>query len=348
MDVRSPISPGRFYPLDPQLLLEQVGACYGHPDGPGPFPGSVSSQDRPVALIVPHGALGHSGPIAAHAYARLANSLLHTAGSPLELIVILGPDHLGHGAAVSGTTMAYATPCGVIPTDDAMVRRLYARAAEAGGPACLVDAPAGHLHEHSVENQLSFIQHLMQELGWRADGADGTGGKLSGALRLVPLTMRAQDLATALQLGELLDRELPTAGVLLVATSDMSHCGPLYGNPPPSMGAGAMSVSAWCRSQAAQAVAAIETMDPEKVVKSMQSAGLSMCGVGCVAAALAFARRRGATRAGLLAVSDSVSVASGWRGYLPTDPCGIPFSQWSVLEIVDPDNPVGFASLVLE
>lgn len=75
---RISISPGRFYPMDPLLLLKQVDACYRHPLGPGEVPLSHTSIIRagrekpPLALISPHGALGHSGPIAAHAYSLMA------------------------------------------------------------------------------------------------------------------------------------------------------------------------------------------------------------------------------------------------------------------------------------
>jgi hypothetical protein len=74
---------------------------------------------------------------------------------------------------------------------------------------------------------------------------------------------------------------------------------------------------------------------------------LSMCGAGCVAATLDFASRRGASHANLLAISDSVSVAAGWRGLLTSYPYGNSHSEWAVLEQVDPDNPVGFAAFAL-
>ena len=246
MDLRPPVSPGRFYAADPELLLSQVQACYGHPSGPGSFPTAPAPEpeDAPLALIVPHGALGHSGPIAAHAYARLATSLLDPNATPLQLIVLLGPDHLGLGAPVSGTRLAYASPFGVLSTDTACLGRLYDQAAQTGVAPFLADAPAGHLAEHSLENQLPFIQHL-------ASSIPAIGKRLNG-LCLLPLTMRAQDLSTALALGELLDRHLPVSNVLVVATSDMSHCGPYYSNLPQAEGPLSPPISDWCQHAVSQ------------------------------------------------------------------------------------------------
>ena len=231
----------------------------------------------PLSLIVPHGALGHSGPIAAHAYARLAASLLAPNATPLQLIVLLGPDHLGLGAPVSGTRLAYASPCGVIATDTACLGHLFEQAAQTGVNPFLADAPAGHLAEHSLENQLPFIQHLMSTLQHMGSSIPAIGNRLN-ALRLLPLTMRAQDLTTAQAFGELLDRHLPVSGVLVVATSDMSHCGPYYSNQPLAGGTMTQPISDWCQHQTRQAIDAIVSLQPELLLARLEAGKLSLWG----------------------------------------------------------------------
>jgi hypothetical protein len=72
-----------------------------------------------------------------------------------------------------------------------------------------------------------------------------------------------------------------------------------------------------------------------------------MCGLGCVATAIRFARLRGATSTQVLATSNSVEVASQWRGQVPRDGSGNVVHPWNLLFDVDPHNPVGFAAIAL-
>jgi predicted class III extradiol MEMO1 family dioxygenase len=352
---RNPISPGRFYPADAQVLLGQLEACYRHPFGPGGFPPpglepiQSNSGKPPRVLVVPHGALGHSGPIAAHAYAQLAAWSGAENGLIPRLIVLLGPDHLGRGEAISTTALSYATPLGVVPTDQPLVRRLREQARLQGSGDRLVDAPAGHREEHALENQVPFIQHL----AWRLSSEPGVtlpprpGSGFTGLPNLLPLTMAAQDLATAETLARLLDAVLPTDGVLLLVTSDMSHCGSIYGNLPSSTTEDTDAIAAWCSQQSDLAIQAITSMNAANLVECFFAQHLSMCGLGCMATAIIFACLRGGTTMRLLASADSVSVARGWRGHVPTDNYGNVLYPWNLLFEVDPRNPVGFAAFAL-
>jgi predicted class III extradiol MEMO1 family dioxygenase len=366
---REPVSPGRFYPADPGLLRAQVAVCCLHPLGPGVVSrGGAQEHHRcdatasevaaprqvPLVLVVPHGALGHCGPVAAHAYARLRERLRASENAEPERVVILGPDHLGRGALVSATSLDYASPLGVLPTDQAAMQRLCIESATHSGP--VRDAPIGHAGEHSVENQLPFLQHVLGDLASPRpvhDPSPGIQPAPSGAAaegnlcRLVPLTMAAQDWTTASHLADLLDRTLPVSGVTLIATSDIAHCGLLYGNPCPERSV-AGDLRQGCRRQLERTLLWIEGMSPEALIRARQAEQLSLCGVGCVATAMAFALRRGARSCRVLASADSVEVARGWQSLVPTDTQGQPLPAWTLLQSVDPDNPVGFAALILE
>jgi predicted class III extradiol MEMO1 family dioxygenase len=351
MSNRIPISPGRFYSVDAQLLFERVEACYRHPLGLGEFPPlncdlvGARRAKLPLVLIVPHGALGHSGPVAAQAYGRLAAWASEEHMSLPRLMVLLGPDHLGRGAAISTTALNYTTPLGIIPTDQELVSRLCQQAQQEGFGDRLAEAPAGHGEEHALENQVPFIQ----QLAWRL--ADEPGMSLppwqgfAQLPNLLPITMAAQDLATAETLAKLLDAVLPNDGVVLLVTSDMSHCGALYGNLPPSAINDADEIAAWCKQQRNLAVQAIESMNAAHLIDSFYAQRLSMCGLGGVATAITFAHLRGATSTQVLASSDSVGVARGWCGHVPTNSYGNALYPWNLLSEVDPQNPVGFAAL---
>jgi predicted class III extradiol MEMO1 family dioxygenase len=353
MTIRDPISPGRFYPADAQLLYRQIEACYLHPAGPGGFPSSRNAlqgsleRKPPLALVVPHGALGHSGPIATHAYGLLAAWATANGGALPRWVVLLGPDHRGRGAAVSATALDYATPLGVVPTDAELVRRLCGQRPSVGAASPVVDAPAGHHEEHALENQLPFLQHL----AWRQKGEPAAvlppRQGFAQLPRLLPITMAAQDFATAETLAGLLDAVLPMDDVLLLVTSDMSHCGPLYGNLPYPACNDPGEINTWCLKQRQSAVAAIESMDSAFLIERFHQQHLSMCGLGCVVTAMGFARLRGATSARVLASADSVGIAMQWRQQVPRDRFGNIVYPWNLLSEVDAYHPVGFATLVI-
>jgi predicted class III extradiol MEMO1 family dioxygenase len=359
MIFRSAVSPGKYYPHDSLLLLQQVDACYYHPLGPGKFPSEVGQESTikskaqsiyerlPVALIVPHGAIGHSGPIAAHAYGLLAACVQLEFAQLPEIIVVIGPDHLGLGSPVSATTMSYTTPLGAIPTEHSLIRRMLEINLGGKSGENLAEAPSGHVSEHSVENQIPFLQHLVWRLGAGSNALPHFPMDMSVLPRIIPLTIASQNLATAQALGELLDSVLPQSGVLMIASSDMSHCGPFYANMPIELPSSSSTISNWCAQQTQQAVNAIITMNPLELQQVYQTAKLSMCGVGGVMAAIEFAHLRGATEARLLAQSSSLEVASSWVGHLPIDQNKNVQSPWNLLTDVDPQNPVGFASIAL-
>jgi len=64
--VRAPVFAGRFYPGEPATLRELVSSLLSRvPPSPEP---------APKAIIAPHAGYIYSGPVAASAYARLANA----------------------------------------------------------------------------------------------------------------------------------------------------------------------------------------------------------------------------------------------------------------------------------
>lgn len=189
--VRPSAAKGIFYSADPAGLRAQVERCFCHPVGPGRLPASWGTH-RMVALVVPHAGLAYSGPVAAHAYLRLAE-----ARRP-GVVVVIGPDHRGAGSPVAlSPEECWQGPLGKVPTvhpvKDALKR--------AGIP---LDG-RGHSREHSVEVQLPFLQFM---------GYDGP---------VVPLVMADQDAATVELLACALIAALPGRDAVLIASTDLSH-----------------------------------------------------------------------------------------------------------------------------
>jgi hypothetical protein len=187
--IRKPAVAGTWYPGDRASLVSEVEG-YLSDVAPVEVPG------RLVALISPHAGLRYSGPVAAHAYARLRGRRDLTA-------VIVGPSHRMAFAGVSIYARgAFATPLGEVPIDEALAEALLA------ADDVILDQPSPHRDEHSLEMQLPFLQHLVP------------------GLRIVPLLMGSQDRAEVEALVGALGRGLEERDALLVASSDLSHYHP--------------------------------------------------------------------------------------------------------------------------
>jgi MEMO1 family protein len=187
--IRKPAVAGTWYPGDRASLVSEVEG-YLSDVAPVEVPG------RLVALISPHAGLRYSGPVAAHAYARLRGRRDLTA-------VIVGPSHRMAFAGVSVYARgAFGTPLGEIPIDEALAQALLA------ADDVMLDEPSPHRDEHSLEMQLPFLQHLVP------------------GLRIVPLLMGSQDRAEVEALARALGRALHEHDALLVASSDLSHYHP--------------------------------------------------------------------------------------------------------------------------
>lgn len=187
--IRRPAVAGTWYPGDRASLVSEVEG-YLADVAPSELPG------RLVALISPHAGLRYSGPVAAHAYARLR-------GRRDLTVVIVGPSHRAHFEGVSVYARgAFGTPRGEIPIDEDLAKALLA------ADDVMLDEPSPHRDEHSLEMQLPFLQHLVP------------------GLRIVPLLMGSQDRAEVEALARALGRALHERDALLVASSDLSHYHP--------------------------------------------------------------------------------------------------------------------------
>jgi AmmeMemoRadiSam system protein B len=182
--VRRPAVAGTWYPGDRASLAAEIEGFLA--DVP-----PVDVPGRLVALISPHAGLRYSGPVAAHAYARLRGRRDLTA-------VLVGPSHRVHFEGVSVYARgAFATPLGEIPIDEPVAEALLA------ADEVLLDEPSPHRDEHSLEMQLPFLQHLVP------------------GLRIVPLLMGSQEREVDALAGAL--GRASGARARFGGSSDLSH-----------------------------------------------------------------------------------------------------------------------------
>lgn len=257
MKARKPAVSGMFYAGTARELEEQIEWCYKHELGPGAVPRVNSKGLREiVAIVVPHAGYYYSGPVAAHAYNELADD-----GVP-DTAVILGPNHTGYGYPVSVWVGAvWNTPFGEVEINEAFARRLLGEVIEADETA--------HIHEHSIEVQLPWLQHLYE------------------SVRIVPIAMLAQDIETARAVGKAISRL--DDNLIVIASSDFTHYEPHN----------------IAMEKDGSVIEAIVNLDEEELYERCERLNCTMCGYGPVASAIVAAKEMEAKRVSLLKYATS-------------------------------------------
>ena len=257
MKIRAPAVSGMFYAGTASELEGQIEWCYKHELGPGDLPRLNRRGRREiVAMVVPHAGYYYSGPVAAHAYKELADDGI------FDTAVIVGPNHTGYGYPVSvWVGDDWSTPLGEAEINNKLAERLL-------GGVIKADETA-HIHEHSVEVQLPWLQHIYNKV------------------RIVPIAMLAQDLETARIVGKAVSRAVDNS--IIIASSDFTHY------EPHSVAMGTDS----------SLIEAIVALDEEELYRRCEKLNCTMCGYGPVAVAIVAAKEMKAKKASLLKYATS-------------------------------------------
>ena len=257
MQIRNPAVAGMFYAGTAKELEEQIEWCYKHELGPGAIPRVNSKGLREIAaIVVPHAGYYYSGPVAAHAYKELADDGI------FDTAVILGPNHTGYGYPVSlWAGVGWNTPLGELEVNKELAQRLLGEVIKADETA--------HTHEHSIEVQLPWLQHLYKKV------------------KIVPISMLAQDIETARAVGKAISQ----AGdnLIIIASSDFTHYEPY-------------SVA---MERDGSVIEAIVALDEEELYERCENLNCTMCGYGPVASAIVAAKEMKAKKASLLKYATS-------------------------------------------
>jgi hypothetical protein len=177
-------------------------------------------EGKIIALISPHIDLS----VGKGVYSKTYQMLRYTAPSR---VVLLGVGHQMRGDLFSLTDKDFETPRGIIKGEPSLVHKLR----EAGGD---IVAPNDFAHrsEHSIEFQLIFLQHLLEEASFNIIPI------LCGFIQSSqPEYSRNAYLE---RVGPILTvlREIlrdPDHETLLVAGVDFSHIGPKFGHEMPAV-----------------------------------------------------------------------------------------------------------------
>jgi AmmeMemoRadiSam system protein B len=255
--IRRPAVAGMFYSGSAGELKEQIEWCYRHELGPGAIPRVDDKGPRKiVAIVVPHAGYYYSGPVAAYAYKELAEDGI------FDTAVILGPNHTGYGAPVSLWLGGdWSTPLGEVEINRKLGQRLLGDVIEADETA--------HMQEHSIEVQLPWLQYLYRKV------------------KIVPITMLAQDIGTARRVG----KSIGQAGdnLVVIASSDLTHYEP----------------HSLAMQKDSSVIEAIVALDEEQLYERCERLRCTMCGYGPVAAAIVASKEMKGKEANLLKYATS-------------------------------------------
>lgn len=197
--VRRPCQAGAFYEGHAESLRRQIENCFLHELGPGKIPEIVKAGPRQViGLVCPHAGYMFSGPVAAHAYYKLAFD-----GKP-DVMVIFGPNHTGYGSALAVMNEGlWRTPLGDVEVDGETANQIVHESR-------IVDVDdSAHRFEHSIEVQLPFLQYLY-----------------GSEFKIVPICFLMQDLSSAKEIGQAIAKVLAEKNTVIIASSDMTHYEP--------------------------------------------------------------------------------------------------------------------------
>jgi AmmeMemoRadiSam system protein B len=181
--IRHPAVAGRFYPNQPDKLLQEIRS----------YTAASGEKLHAIGCVVPHAGYMYSGHVAGAVYARLELP---------NRFIILCPNHTGIGQPLAIMSAGWwMTPLGKVEVDSALADALKQTL-----PRLSEDVMA-HRAEHALEVQLPFLQALGGEFRF-VPIAVGTG-------QLEPLQGLGEAMARVIADA--------TQKPLIVASSDMNH-----------------------------------------------------------------------------------------------------------------------------
>jgi AmmeMemoRadiSam system protein B len=277
---RNAVVAGQFYERNTRDLQSRLKQCFLDKRGPQQLPKKKKLEPPVKGLVVPHAGYIYSGAIAAHAYKEL------TEHGFADSFIILGPNHTGMGSGVSLMTEgSWETPLGTVSINETLAKQLWTD---------IIDNDVtAHLHEHSIEVQLPFLQFC----------ASGT------SFSFVPICMAMQDLETVREVGTVIAKAITQMKkrVAIIASSDFSHVGFNYMTTPP----GDIRVDVYAEQQDKHALDAITAYDPARLLDVVYRHNISMCGYGPVATMLTATKILSGSQVKLLKYGSSYEVSPG-------------------------------------
>jgi hypothetical protein len=216
-----------------------------------------------------------SGAVAGAVYSRVTIP---------STVILIGPNHTGEGPPLS----VYGEGQWLVPGGALPVATDLAHALRAHCPLAEFDHLA-HLNEHCLEVQLPFLHALRP------------------GIQILPIVVGFRNLESCQALGIALAAVIEAAPSppLLIASTDLTHCGPGFGQSPPP----GLTADAFARGQDQLALEALKSLDGERLHRTVESREITMCGYVPTTAMLFAVRAMSGSRATVVRYATSADVS---------------------------------------
>lgn len=214
---------GKGYESNPAKLRRQFDAFFTSDGGPGRHTGRKSEKEPKNGIkgaVLPHIDFGRGGPCFAWGYREIEKY------SGAKCFIVLGTSHGAADGLFTLTKKDFETPFGTLHTDKEIVTALERDIGEK-----LFRDEFAHKNEHSIEFQTTFLHYLY---GGRND------------ISVVPILCSSfhemlnngaspSSVPEVSDFVETLKDVTKNCGreVFLLASADLSHVGPRFGDPSP-------------------------------------------------------------------------------------------------------------------
>ncbi len=260
--IRKPVVAGQFYPDNEEELRDMIHHCIQHKYGPGSNP--TISNEKIFGIICPHAGYVYSGPTACHSYKSISSQ------NP-ELVIIIGPNHFGIGMdAATMIDAQWQTPLGTVHVDSESAKRV------AEISKFIEIDEYSHSQDHSLEVQIPMLQEI-----------------LSNNFKILPIILRAQDMETAIDVGNAVSEIAKKKNAIIVASSDFTH----------------YEENSFAHQQDKALLEPILEMNIERFYRVLNERRVTACGYGAMASAIVACRNLGATKGELLSYATSGDVS---------------------------------------
>jgi AmmeMemoRadiSam system protein B len=182
----------------------------------------VSSGERVAqgdirGLISPHIDYQRGGPVYAEVWRAAAR-----AAREAELVILFGTDHHGSDGKLTLTHQSYATPWGVLPTDNEVVQAL----AKGLGGGDVFAEELHHRGEHSIELAAVWLHFIRK--GEPVPVVPILCGHFGAFVEGRADPASHEPFAMAV---DVLREQMASRRTLVVAAADLAHVGPAFGHP---------------------------------------------------------------------------------------------------------------------
>lgn len=270
--MRTPFVAGMFYPKRKEQLEEMLLG----------FLESVKSEKNSViGAVSPHAGYIYCGKTAAHVYSSIKKNF--------ETVVVIGPNHTGLGVGVATSSEQWKTPLGSIKPDISFIKEITK-------DSIITDDPPSHSREHSIEAQLPWIQYVF------------------GDVKLVPISINPIyfDIKTSREIGEKISKTANKLNrkILIIASSDFTHHGPMYGYSPFGNDKDAVEK---IKKMDMEVIDSIIKLEASNIIKTCNDKKLTICGYGPIASMVLCSKNLKAKQGQLLNYSTSFDVSGDTR-----------------------------------